>query len=351
MRSVGAFSQTLRQPALGEGSRKFGRKTSYGAMMLMRESPDDRHYTVSATGVWKKRGGIDVLRGLDMYVRRGERYGIMGTNGAGKSSLINIILGLTPPDRGTVTVFGKDMRRQGHLARARIGVVPQDDCLEQNMTPYENVMLYGRLCRMTASEARKRADQIFEKFSMMDCANRPVRLLSGGMRRLTMVARALVNDPYVIILDEATVGLDAKSRSALWQQIEASNATGATVLVISHLAEDLERMTDRIACICAGTVRAEWETAALLKALGALKILEIDHSVSPRGKELFCNHGLHVHENDGRLSAVHPSSDFALEAVLKKEAVPTTTRFATLDDIIRFPGFPWTGVGGVNGEK
>jgi len=205
------------------------------------------------------------LKGIDLDIPRGSFFGLLGPNGAGKSTLINILAGLVRKTAGTASIWGHDIDTDTRLARAAIGVVPQELNLDPFFTPREALEFQAGLYGFPKSE--RRTDEILAAVGLSDKANSYARTLSGGMRRRLLVAKALVHAPPVLVLDEPTAGVDIELRQQLWAYVRELNAAGTTVVLTTHYLEEAEALCDRIAIINHGTVVASDETPALLRRL------------------------------------------------------------------------------------
>lgn len=225
---------------------------------------------ISARGldkVYRGNGGGDVhaLKAIDLDVPRGGIFGLLGPNGAGKSTFINILAGLVIKSAGTARVWDIDIDRQARAARAAIGVVPQELNLDAFFTPRELLELQAGLYGVPPRE--RRTDAILARVGLADRADAYSRNLSGGMRRRLLVAKALVHNPPVLVLDEPTAGVDIELRQSLWGFVRELNANGTTVVLTTHYLEEAEELCDRVAIINHGQVIACEETKALVARL------------------------------------------------------------------------------------
>jgi ABC-2 type transport system ATP-binding protein len=212
-----------------------------------------------------RNGGKPALIDVDLAIPRGSLFGLLGPNGAGKSTLINILAGLVTKTGGTARVWGFDIDRAPRQARAAIGVVPQELNLDPFFTPLELLDLQAGLYGVPPRERRSR--ELLQTLGLADRADAYARTLSGGMRRRLMVAKAMVHDPPVLVLDEPTAGVDIELRQQLWRHVRALNARGVTILLTTHYLEEAEELCDYIAIIDRGRVIACDTTAALLSRL------------------------------------------------------------------------------------
>jgi ABC-2 type transport system ATP-binding protein len=220
---------------------------------------------ISVRGLVKSYGDVLALDGIDLEAERGSVLGVLGPNGAGKTTAVRILTTLLKPDAGTAEVIGFDVVEQAPALRAEIGLAGQYAAVDENLTGIENLVMVGRLYGERRAAARRRADELLERFSLTDAGERIVKTYSGGMRRRLDLAAALVADPPVLFLDEPTTGLDPRSRLELWETIELLVSEGTTVLLTTQYLDEAERLADRIAVIDRGRVIADG-TADELKA-------------------------------------------------------------------------------------
>jgi ABC-2 type transport system ATP-binding protein len=212
----------------------------------------------------KNYGKVEALKGIDLTVKSGEIFGLLGPNGAGKTTLFSILATLRTPTAGIARVLGRDVTRERDAVRRGTGIVFQEPAIEQRLTGRDNLLLMGLFYNLPAATARKRAAELLDHLGLTEAADRPARTLSGGQRRKLELARALVTDPSILFLDEATLGLDVDSRRVFWAEVRAIAAEGRTVFFTTHYMEEAE-IADRIALIDAGKIVA-LDTPRALKA-------------------------------------------------------------------------------------
>jgi ABC-2 type transport system ATP-binding protein len=222
---------------------------------------------IEVEGVAKSYGKVEALKGIDLTVRRGEMFALLGPNGAGKTTLFSILATLRAPTAGRARVLGHDVVRERDAVRRTMGIVFQEPAIEQRLSGRDNLLLMGLFYGLKTAAARKRAGELLDELNLADAADRPARELSGGQRRKLELARALVIDPQVLFLDEATLGLDVEARRNFWQQIRGLAAAGRTVFFTTHYMEEAE-VADRIALIDSGKFVALDTPAALKARLG-----------------------------------------------------------------------------------
>jgi ABC-2 type transport system ATP-binding protein len=234
--------------------------------------PTRTHPAISVRGLVKSYGDVRALDGIDLEAERGSVLGILGPNGAGKTTAVRILTTLLQPDAGTAEVIGFDVVAQAPALRAEIGLAGQYAAVDENLTGIENLVMVGRLYGERRTAARRRADELLERFSLSDAGERIVKSYSGGMRRRLDLAAALVADPPVLFLDEPTTGLDPRSRLELWETIETLVADGTTVLLTTQYLDEADRLADRIAVIDRGRVIADGTADELKERIGGLRV-------------------------------------------------------------------------------
>jgi len=214
---------------------------------------------------------MHALKAIDLAVPRGSIFGLLGPNGAGKSTFINILAGLCRKTSGTVSIWGRDIDQRPRDARAAIGVVPQEIAADPFFTPREALEVQAGMYGVPKAE--RRTDELLAALGLSDKADAYVRQLSGGMKRRLMVAKAMVHNPPVLILDEPTAGVDVELRRQLWRYVEALNAQGVTIVLTTHYLEEAEALCDRIAIVNRGEVVACEPTSALLKRIDTRNVV------------------------------------------------------------------------------
>ncbi len=231
---------------------------------------------LSARKLHKCYGNQVVVDGLDLSIRRGECFGLLGPNGAGKTTTLRILLGLIEPDGGEAMLLGLPVPQAAREARIKVGVVPQIDNLDPDFTVAENLMVYGRYFGIGDDEIRARLPGLLEFASLAGKRDARVPTLSGGMKRRLTLARALVNDPDVIFLDEPTTGLDPQARHLIWQRLRELTARGKTLLLTTHFMEEAERLCHRLAVMDNGRIISTGSPREL-----------IEHNIEPQVVEVF----------------------------------------------------------------
>ncbi|MDB5181876.1 MAG: daunorubicin resistance transporter ATPase, antibiotic transport system ATP-binding protein [Candidatus Saccharibacteria bacterium] len=220
---------------------------------------------ITARGLRKSYGKIEVLKGIDLTVQKGTMLALLGPNGAGKTTTVRILSTLLKHDDGEVLINGYDVSRDADKVRSVIGLTGQSAAVDELLTGRENLVMMGRLYRLTARSAKARADELLAEFDLVDAADRTVKTYSGGMRRRLDLAVSLIASPPIIFLDEPTTGLDPRSRIAMWDIIKKLMSAGTTILLTTQYLEEADQLADRIVVIDGGKVIAEG-TATELKA-------------------------------------------------------------------------------------
>ena len=226
-------------------------------------------------GLRKFYGENEVVRGLSFEIRRGECFGLLGPNGAGKTTTLRCCLGLINPDGGTIEMVGEPIPQAARQARIRVGVVPQLDNLDPDFTVTENLQVYGRYFRIDRATLAMRIPALLEFAGLAGRSDARLRTLSGGMKRRLTLARALVNDPELLILDEPTTGLDPQARHLIWDGLRQLLSQGKTILLTTHFMDEAERLATRLAVIDHGTLIASDTPRALIAAHVEPEVIEV----------------------------------------------------------------------------
>ncbi|WP_177216929.1 ABC transporter ATP-binding protein [Amycolatopsis arida] len=230
---------------------------------------------VEGKALVKRFGDVEAVRGIDVEVRRGEAFGFLGPNGAGKSSTMRMIGCVSPRSDGDLTVLGMDPDRDGPRIRARMGVVPQQDNLDTELTVRQNLQVYGRYFGLSRAHVRRRAVELLEFANLTERADDEVEPLSGGMKRRLTIARALVNDPELLLLDEPTTGLDPQARHLLWDRLFRLKSQGVTLIVTTHYMDEAEQLCDRLVVMDGGRIAAEGSPLELIARFSTREVLEL----------------------------------------------------------------------------
>jgi len=225
--------------------------------------------------VHKSYGGNEVVQGIDLELEPGECYGLLGPNGAGKTTTLRLALGLTDPDAGEIRLLGEPIPRRAREARLRLGVVPQVDNLDPDFTVAENLLVYGRYFGIKHAKIQARIPRLLEFAGLESRAESRIQALSGGMKRRLSLARALVNDPDLIFLDEPTTGLDPQARHLIWQRLKQLVAQGKTILLTTHFMDEAERLCDRLGVMDRGRLVCTGTPAELISEHVEPQVLEV----------------------------------------------------------------------------
>jgi lipooligosaccharide transport system ATP-binding protein len=230
---------------------------------------------IHARGLTKKYGDFIAVDGIDFDVAKGESFGFLGPNGAGKSTTMRIIGATSVRTSGTLTILGKDPEVNGPQIRAHLGVVPQQDNLDVELTVAENIYIYGRYFGLSASFINKKIPELLEFAQLEEKKDTKVQTLSGGMKRRLTIARSLVSEPDILMLDEPTTGLDPQARHILWDRLFRLKEQGVTLLITTHYMDEAEQLCDRLIVMDKGKIMAENSPAQLIKEYSTKEVLEV----------------------------------------------------------------------------
>ena len=230
---------------------------------------------LSARGLRKSYGGSEVVSGVELSVEPGECFGLLGPNGAGKTTTLKLCLGLIEPDAGVVELLGEPVPERARQARTRVGVVPQFDNLDPDFSVEENLVVYGRYFGTSKAEMQKRIPALLEFAGLAGRGDSKILTLSGGMKRRLTLARALVNEPQLVFMDEPTTGLDPQARHLIWERLRRLTQEGKTLVLTTHFMEEAERLCDRLAILDSGRVIAEGSPRALIAEHIEPRVLEV----------------------------------------------------------------------------
>jgi len=214
----------------------------------------------------KRYGDREVVAGISFALQKGECFGLLGPNGAGKTTTLRCCLGLTAPDGGSISMVGEPVPLRAREARIRVGVVPQFDNLDPDFSAAENLLVFGRYFGIDDATIRARIPRLLDFAGLGSKAGAAIRTLSGGMKRRLTLARALINDPDLLLLDEPTTGLDPQARHLIWERLQGLLAQGKTILLTTHFMEEAERLCGRLAIMDEGRIIAEGSPQALIAA-------------------------------------------------------------------------------------
>ena len=288
---------------------------------------------VEVRGVVKRYGAVEALRGIDLTVNAGEMFALLGPNGAGKTTLFSILATLRAPTEGGARVLGLDVVTERDAVRRAMGIVFQEPAIEQRLSGRDNLLLMGLLYGLPTAAARRRADEILGQLGLAEAADRPAKTLSGGQRRKLELARALVTDPKILFLDEATLGLDVDARRGFWGHVRGLAAAGCTVFFTTHYMEEAE-VADRIALIDAGRIVA-LDTPRALKARLGGGVIRLKTDDDPRASAWLAEKNFAV-EGGAELMLLHADPAAVLPELLRHlpvKVLRAEVREPSLEDV------------------
>jgi lipooligosaccharide transport system ATP-binding protein len=292
---------------------------------------------VQARGLTKRFGALEAVRGIDLDVARGEVFGFLGPNGAGKSSAMRMIASVSPRSAGSLQVLGMDPDSEGPAIRARIGVVPQQDNLDTELTVRQNLEVYGRYFGLSRAQVRARATELLEFAQLTDRAGHAVEPLSGGMKRRLTIARSLVNDPELLLLDEPTTGLDPQARHLLWDRLYRLKQRGVTQLITTHYMDEAEQLCDRLVVMDGGRIVAEGSPADLIERYSTREVVELRFApgVQRPAPAVLAEVAERIEELPDRVLLYAADGEAALGAVYRAGIAPAATlvRRSSLEDV------------------
>ena len=292
---------------------------------------------VIATNLSKKFGEFQAVDGIDFQIAPGEAFGFLGPNGAGKTSTMKMIAATSPVTEGTLRVFGLDPATAGAAIRARLGVVPQEDNLDTELTVEENLFIYGRYFDLPRSEIRQRIDELLAFAQLSDRKKSKVDPLSGGMKRRLTIARGLINRPEILILDEPTTGLDPQARHLLWDRLYRLKRDGATLVITTHYMDEAEQLCDRLVIMDKGKIVGEGSPRSLIQEHSTREVVELrfpageQDLVAPRIEGI----GSRIEVLPDRILVYADEAEKAMEEVHNRGLEPemTLARRSTLEDV------------------
>ena len=292
---------------------------------------------ILARQLTKRFGDLTAVDGIDFEVAKGEAFGFLGPNGAGKTSTMRMIGGVSPVTSGLLTIFGLDPAAHGPTIRARLGVVPQADTLDLELTVRENLMIYSRYFDLSWREGARRADELLEFVQLKERSRDKVDELSGGMKRRLTIARALINSPELLLLDEPTTGLDPQARHLVWDRLYRLKQRGVTLVLTTHYMDEAEQLCDRLVVLDKARIAAEGSPRELIDRYSTREVLElrfpIDEQPSLDGKLNDIAERIEVLPY--RVLLYTSDGDEAIAAVRKRGLQPETAlvRRSTLEDV------------------
>ena len=230
---------------------------------------------ISARGLTKKFGDFTAVNGIDFDVAKGESFGLLGPNGAGKSTVMRMVGATSQRNAGDLTILGKDPEKNGPQIRAHLGVVPQQDNLDMQLSVTENLYIYGRYFGLPRKFVKGKIEELLSFAQLEEKRDAKVESLSGGMKRRLTIARALVSEPEILMLDEPTTGLDPQARHILWDRLFRLKEQGVTLVITTHFMDEAEQLCDRLIVMDRGNIMAEGSPASLIKDYSTKEVLEV----------------------------------------------------------------------------
>jgi len=299
------------------------------------ENPKQRQFpVVDIQGLTKSYDQLTVVDRLDLQVECGECFGLLGPNGAGKTTTLRMLLGMTPPDSGVLKVFQQTLPAYSRPIRRRIGVVPQMDNLDPDFSVRENLRTYASFFGLGGREVEERINQLLEFARLTNKADAQIDMLSGGMKRRLTMARALVNDPQLLILDEPTTGLDPQARQLIWQRLRELKHSGHTLILTTHYMEEAQRLCDRLAIMDHGKIIVQGTPKELIKLHIEPHVIEINGVGQQKWREQFKADESMRFESLGESLFIYAQDEKAIVADLCEfDDVEFIHRRANLEDV------------------
>jgi lipooligosaccharide transport system ATP-binding protein len=297
----------------------------------------DAEAMIVATNLTKIYGEFKAVDGINFTVRKGESFGLLGPNGAGKSTTMKMIAATSQRTGGELLILGKDPNTSGPEIRAHLGVVPQQDNLDRELKVWENLMIYGRYFGLSRKFLKGKIEELLEFAQLVDKRNNKTEELSGGMKRRLTIARGLVNEPEILMLDEPTTGLDPQARHILWDRLFRLKELGVTLVITTHYMDEAEQLCDRLMVMDKGKIMAEGSPAELIKKYSSKEVLEVrfgsenNASVAEQIKGI----GDRLEILPDRILVYTSNGEKALEDIIKKGLQPVTSlvRRSSLEDV------------------
>ncbi|HXD27820.1 MAG TPA: ABC transporter ATP-binding protein [Arthrobacter sp.] len=296
-----------------------------------------RPTVIAADQLTKRYGDFTAVDSISFEVPAGESFGLLGPNGAGKSTTMRMIGGVSQRSGGTLQIMGLDPEQQGPEVRAHLGVVPQEDNLDQELKVRDNLIVYGRYFGLPLSYLRPKADELLDFAQLSDKAGARVEDLSGGMKRRLTIARSLINDPRVLLLDEPTTGLDPQARHILWDRLFRLKERGVTLVLTTHYMDEAEQLCDRLIVVDKGRIMAEGSPAELIRRFSTREVLELRFGADRNAGAAEAVEGIgdRIEVLPDRLLVYAHDGEAALEAVGNRGLSPLTSlvRRSSLEDV------------------
>ena len=291
---------------------------------------------IEAKHLTKKFGDFTAVDGIDVEVSPGEAFGFLGPNGAGKSSTMRMIACVSPPTEGTLRILDMDAATDGARIRARLGVVPQEDTLDMELTVRDNLWIYGRYFGLPRAVVRERTERLLDFVQLSDRGNSRVEAMSGGMKRRLTIARSLINEPELLLLDEPTTGLDPQARHVVWERLFRLKQQGVTLVLTTHYMDEAEQLCDRLVVMDRGRIAAEGSPRALIEQHSTREVVELRFGVDATpALESFDGTADRVEQLPDRVLLYADDGDAAVSAVHARgiEPLSVLVRRSTLEDV------------------
>ena len=293
---------------------------------------------IRARGLTKRFGEFTAVDGIDFDLRRGEAFGFLGPNGAGKSSTMRMIGCVSPPTGGELTILGLDPVADGPRIRARLGVVPQEDTLDVELTVRENLLIYGRYFGLPRDVISERTARLLDFVQLTERGDDQVEPLSGGLKRRLTIARSLINEPEILLLDEPTTGLDPQARHVVWDRLFRLKQQGVTLVLTTHYMDEAEQLCDRLVVMDGGKIVAGGSPRELIERYSTAEVLELRFDPGEHEQAAEKLAGVRAERTEvlaDRILLYIPNGDVALTAVrnLGLEPLTSLVRRSTLEDV------------------
>jgi lipooligosaccharide transport system ATP-binding protein len=280
---------------------------------------------------------VEAVKGIDIDVRRGEAFGFLGPNGAGKSSTMRMIAAVSPVSGGELRILGMDPAEHGPAIRARLGVCPQEDTLDNELNVFDNLYVYGRYFGISRAEVRSRAEELLDFVQLTEKRTSKVEDLSGGMKRRLTIARSLINRPDLLLLDEPTTGLDPQARHVLWDRLFRLKQQGVTLVITTHYMDEAEQLCDRLVVMDQGVIAAEGSPLDLIRDHSTREVAELrfpvgDHEATA---DKIADLGDRTEVLPDRILVYSDDGEHVLAKVHERglQPIATLVRRSTLEDV------------------
>ncbi len=292
---------------------------------------------ISATGLTKRYGDVTAVDGIDFEIPRGESFGFLGPNGAGKSTTMRMISATSTPSAGRLSVLGLDTAEHGPEIRAQLGIVPQSDLLDEELRVIDNLVVYGRYFQLPRAYVKERAEHLLDFAQLREKRTARVDGLSGGMKRRLTIARGLINEPRILLLDEPTTGLDPQARHILWDRLFRLKEEGVTLVVTTHFMDEAEQLCDRLVVMDHGRIVAEGSPLQLIRQYSTREVLEVRFGSERNAVvvEQLADVAERLEVLPDRILLYTDDGEAALERVTSRGLQPLTSlvRRASLEDV------------------